>query len=278
MPHSNLSHSTLPGGLDVITLSNQHGQISISPFGAHLLSYKNAKGIERLWVSERAITDGSAAIRGGVPVCWPWFGPHPTDSHAPQHGWARTMQWSLVSHRDLPTGSELVFIPASETKAPLRSALAVKLIVTLSQQLTITLRTTNLDSEPAFLNAALHTYFAVSDVKNVKLVGLQGQYSDKLCQGQLFETPEVYQINSETDRVHHCYCGNVTLIDGEQQINIGSSGHDSIVVWNPWQAKSQEMKDMTDDGYLTMICVETALTGDVKLAGGASHTLEQTIS
>jgi glucose-6-phosphate 1-epimerase len=109
------------------------------------------------------------------------------------------------------------------------------------------------------------------------LLGLSEQYSDKTRGYQMLDTPQIYQFNEETDRVHQEQPKTLTIADGEIKTDILSSGHDSIVVWNPWQEKSISMGDMADDGYLTMLCVETAITQGQDVAPKATHVLQQII-
>ena len=147
----------------------------------------------------------------------------------------------------------------------------------IGQQLNIQLCTTNLGDTFFTYNCALHSYFAISDIKQCELLGLSGQYSDKTHGNQMFATPQPYGFTEETDRVHLQQPRNLSIIDEQIKTDILSSGHDSIVVWNPWQDKSNSMGDMADDSYLTMLCVETAITQGQSVAPGETHILEQTI-
>ena len=151
------------------------------------------------------------------------------------------------------------------------------LIVHVGKQLSVQLHTSNLGETSFSFNCALHSYFAISDINETKLLGLSGQYLDKTRHNKVFETPHPYQFNEEIDRVHLHKPERLTINHGHIKTQIFSSGHDSVVIWNPWLDKSTTMEDMLEQSYLTMLCVETAVTQGQIVLPRATHILEQTI-
>lgn len=268
------------GDIDVIKVDNQFAKASISLFGGHLLSFiPKSDERDRLWVSEMAIFDGRSPIRGGIPICWPWFSnrfPTP-EQNLPSHGYVRNQLWSLIKHEDSSLGTRLIFAPSFTSNKGFEFSVALTLMVTVAETLTIELITENTDKQTLSFTGALHTYFAVSDISQVLLEGLSGTYHDKTRDWQEFHTPSPYRFAEETDRVHHATPETLLICDDSYEIIVGSKGHDSIVVWNPWQENSRAMNDMPDKGYASMLCVETAITDGLVLNPGESHYLTQTI-
>ncbi|TDF41513.1 D-hexose-6-phosphate mutarotase [Alteromonadaceae bacterium M269] len=276
-------------GIEFVNVDNQHATAKISLFGGHLLSFiPKSDQHERLWLSPNAKMDGTKAIRGGIPICWPWFGDYKTSPHYrdsedisafPAHGFLRTQTWDLISTHDNNQHTMLRLKPQTSSGAGFDKDVQVELIVEVGKTLTISLVTTNLSSDAIAITAALHTYFSVADIEETKLNGLSGIYVDKTRSFKHLQTPSVYEFSEETDRAHLCQPEMVTIASN-QETNVYSEGHDSIVVWNPWKEKSISMSDMTDDGYKSMLCVETAVTQlpGQKIQPGQSHCLKQVIS
>lgn len=265
-----------------ITVTNTSASCRISLYGGHVLSFiPTHDNRDRLWVSPVAVLNGDRPIRGGVPLCWPWF----SDAHGkakgelPSHGFLRTQMWAVSEFNCDGTTSEMVLTPAS-TKGPGFSyECAVKLRLTISDSLTIRLETTSLEQSESFtINCALHTYFEVANIAQIALEGLSGNYKDKLDNWALRPSPSPYTFSGETDRIHQEAPASLTIVENDQpSIQIRSAGHDSIVVWNPWQGAAS-MSDMDAFGYKQMLCVETAVTNGTTIQPGASHVLTQIIS
>ncbi|MFT6805864.1 MAG: glucose-6-phosphate 1-epimerase [Glaciecola sp.] len=264
--------------IQLLHIENAFAYAEISLFGGHILSFKPKHDHrERLWVSQHAFFDAKKPIRGGIPICWPWFGAHKSKTNLAAHGYVRTQTWQIFSCEETSIGTTITLKPQTSTGDGFEGDAELVLVVHIGQQLTIQLSTTNLGYTPLTYNCALHSYFAISDIKQCELLGLSKQYSDKTRGYQILDTPQTYTFNEETDRVHQEQPKTLTIADGEIKTDILSSGHDSIVVWNPWQEKSINMGDMTDDGYLTMLCVETAITQGQEVAPKATHVLQQII-
>ncbi|GGF55815.1 D-hexose-6-phosphate mutarotase [Alteromonas lipolytica] len=264
-----------------VTITNSSATCRLSLFGGHILSYIPARdNRDRLWLSPLAVLNGDRPIRGGIPLCWPWF----SDDHGkakgelPSHGFLRTQMWSIEQYECDGALSEMVLVPKT-TKGPgFDFNCKVKLVVKVGNTLSVSLVTENLEDEKAFkINCALHTYFEVSNIHHVKLCGMSGNYKDKLDNWAVKPTPVPYEFSSETDRIHLEAPSSLTIEENQQAItSIGSQGHDSIVVWNPWQAAAS-MSDMDAFGFKQMLCVETALTKGLMLQPRQSHSLTQII-
>ncbi|WJG07855.1 D-hexose-6-phosphate mutarotase [Aliiglaciecola sp. LCG003] len=265
--------------VDTVYIDNAFATAQISLMGAHILSFvPKSDQRDRLWLSDRAIFDNKTPIRGGIPICWPWF----SDAHnqvrqdLPSHGFVRTQQWTLTSSQDTTQGTSLTFTPQNTQGPGWDQPCELSLHVLVGKSLIVELITKNTSADAFKFNCALHSYFRVSDINNVELTGLDGPYSDKTQDWQMFDTPEPYQFSAETDRIHLCESPEVKIGDTQSTL-IKSSGHDSIVVWNPWQQNSTKMRDMSDDGFLTMLCIETALTQEFILGSEEEHRLRQEI-
>ena len=266
--------------VQTLSLSNAFGNCEISLHGGHVISYVPASdGRERLWVSDRAIFDDVSAIRGGIPVCWPWF----SDSHGqdedslPAHGFVRKQAWRVKSCHDDENGTSVTLVPDSVQGPGFDYAAELKLVVHLGEMLSVTMVTRNLGNTAFKLGCALHTYFAVSDINTTELTGIDGDYLDKTRGFNRFATETPYRFFEETDRIHLSTPEQVVIHHGDGQTKVCSSGHNSIVVWNPWAENTKAIADMRDDGYTTMLCVETAVTGDFALEPGQTLALQQRI-
>ena len=266
------------GNIQVLQIDNLFAKAEISLFGGHLLSFiPKHDNRERLWVSDNAIFDGKKAIRGGIPICWPWFGAHTSNTDVAAHGYVRTQTWEILNTEDSDTGTTINLIPLTSAGDGFEGNAQLTLVVQVGKQLNIQLHTTNLGDTSFNYHCALHSYFSISDINRCELLGLSEQYSDKTRANQMFETAKPYYFKEETDRVHQDQPKTLTIIDEQIRTEILSSGHDSIVVWNPWQDKSISMGDMADDSYLTMLCVETAVTQGQEVKSGETHILGQVI-
>lgn len=266
--------------VDVLEINNKHAKATISLFGGHLLSFApHHDGRDRLWVSESAIFDNKTPIRGGIPVCWPWF----SDAHnqdrndLPSHGFVRNQNWQLKAVEENSDGTRVVLSPENAQGPGWANHCDLTITFDIGSYLTVNLETRNAGKRPVSLNCALHSYFSVNNIDNVSLEGLTGIYRDKTKNWQEFETPSPYTIHAETDRIHLSALPEINIVD-QHQTRINSEGHDSIVVWNPGSENSKKMKDMADDGYKTMVCVETAVTQTKILQPNESIKMTQVVS
>jgi len=272
-----------PLGGPVARLSTQAGTADVALKGAHVLAWEPAGSAPVLWLSPKSRLDDDLAIRGGVPICWPWFATHPSASTAPNHGTVRTRPWR-ITRTHLSADAAIASITLATDGVGLSGVpLAVQLTVTLGERLEMTLETENRSTRPETLPQALHTYFAVSDIAKVRVEGLDGlDYLDKLDGFARKPQAGAITFDREVDRI---YLGAATsrLVDVGfgRTITIDSLGTSrSTVVWNPWIEKTLRLGDMPADGYRTMVCVETGNVADdaLMLTPGATARLTAQLS
>lgn len=262
----------------MLEIDNLHAKASISLFGGQVLSFRpHRDGRERLFMANAARLDGQAAIRGGIPVCWPWFGSHREDSSLPAHGWLRKRLWQVIEQSESLDATLVILQPESTSGPGFNGKAEVELHISVGEELRLDLFTRNIGSEPFRFTCALHSYFAVQDVRQVSLQGLHGEYRDKLQDWAVLETPSPYHFSGATDRIHMDRPARLFIEDAGALTTISSSGHDSIVVWNPWREGASQLADMNAEDYVHMLCVETALTEGSELLPGHMHLLSQGI-
>ena len=251
----------LENGFRYLEVKNQHATAKIALQGAHLFHYQAKDKEPLLWLSKEAFFEKGKAIRGGVPICFPWFGKDNTDPSLPQHGFARKQVWKLISTHELADGSthlQLMLTPNKETRALWDYSFVLIYDVTVGEELTLKLTTINTDTQAFEITQALHSYFNVSNIENVSIEGLENSiYYDSLEQS-LAKQHKALSISEEVDRVYFDASSKIVLHDKKRQIELKQEGSKSLVVWNPWKEKSKAITDMNNDGYKTMICLETA--------------------
>ncbi len=279
---------TGPGGLDRLSVETTACTAELFLQGAHLCRWQPAGHPHPvLWMSRASRFEAGAPIRGGVPVCFPWFGPRAGDAAAPPHGFARTRPWAIESVSSTPGGEvdmRLVLRADAATLAIVQQAFSAVFSLRLGHTLRMALEVTNDGAEAFRFEEALHTYFTVADVRQVSVDGLAGAtYLDKTDGGRRKTQSEpVVRIAAETDRLYLDTTAGVSLIDPglARRITVEKTGSASSVVWNPWIAKSRAMPDFGDDEWPEMICIETvnAVDNAVVLAPGACHELSATVT
>jgi glucose-6-phosphate 1-epimerase len=275
------------GGLDRLLVTAPAGSAEIYLHGAQVTGWRPAGGDDVLFLSTRSRFAAGTAIRGGVPICFPWFGPHPTDPSAPSHGFARVLPWRLLGARDAGDDVvvELGLQDSAETRAgawphPFRATYRVTVGATLRLELEVT----STGTEPVTFEEALHTYLAVGDVRRIEVTGLEGTgYRDKVAGGALVAgAADPVRLTGETDRVYLGTDATGVVRDpaGGRDVVVGKDGSATTVLWNPWAEAAAAMADLADDEWTGMVCLETANVGDaaVTLAPGATHTMTATLA
>lgn len=252
--------------------------LTYHPSTAHLLSWKPPGHEEVFWLSDKAILDGSAPIRGGVPICWPWFG---SRMNAPSHGFARIAKWEVTGEEitDEYTKIEFQLIrdEASYKFWPFEADLFYD-VMAVENTLEMNLTTVNLRKIPLTITEALHTYFKISDIEQIKITNHENeQYIDQLTGNKNIQQGPII-FSEETDRVYNTTLASVIHDPGlKRKITVQKTGSRRTVIWNPWINKSAGMKDMSPDGYRSMVCVESANTTVEQVFPGGKHTLGQKI-
>ncbi len=268
---------TGPGGL--LRLAVRHdrfGSAEVYLHGAHVTGWIPAGGAPVLWMSGSSLYREDAAIRGGIPICFPWFGGGPADDQKPSHGYARLREWRIVSATEDDDGVTLAFaLPPEEGDLPLEATYKV----TVGASLGLALEVRNAGEEPVTVEAALHTYLAVSDVREVAVEGLDGAvYLDRLGgPDPVRQEEDVITFAAETDRIYVGTEASVVVDDpgAGRRITVHKTGSTNTVVWNPWADKARAMADFGDDEWPGMLCVETAdvRDGALTLGPGAEHVM-----
>lgn len=274
-----------PGGLAMALVSNDRAEAMIALQGAHVMTFQPRGQQPVLWLSQFAKFAPGKSIRGGVPVCWPWFGAHATDSAKPAHGYARTVMWDVQETEVLADGATRLRFQLQETEGTSGmgpQGLEAELVVTVGDMLAVDLVTRNGGTEVAELGEALHTYFHISDVDQVRITGLEGcDYLDKVEDFTRRTQTEAVTIGAEVDRVYLDTEAECVIEDRglNRRIRVAKSGSRSTVVWNPWTEKAEKMGDFGPEGYRGMVCVETANAASnvVTLAPGETHVLSTII-
>lgn len=274
-----LAFESGPDGLLEMQVTRPEATARIALQGAQVLDWTPSGEAPVIWCSPEARYARGQAVRGGIPICWPWFGPHADDPALPAHGLARTREWRVEATASTYEGTQidlsLVLDEDAQRQWPHPATLSLRLQI--GRWLTLALTTRNDDTRPLRLGEALHTYFHVGDIERVSLLGLEGlPYIDKVAGGERGLQGAALSFTGETDRIYLSE-GECQLLDPmlARNIIIEKRGSGATVVWNPWLEKSHAMGDMADDGYREMLCVESAnaAEAEVTLAPGETHTL-----
>ena len=267
------------GGLTRAIVSTAACEAALYLHGAHITEWTPRGAPPVLFLSDRSPYAPGKAIRGGVPVIFPWFGPRSDGKAGPMHGFARTMEWTVERTALKDDGVEvtLTLDPNPEARALGYDAFQLRFSAVFGRTLQMALETRNLSAETLVFEEALHTYFAIGDIHRVSVSGLENtDYIDKTDDfRRKLQGDEPVRIASETDRVYLSTAAACTIDDPAfgRRLAIEKSGSQTTVVWNPWIEKTKTLTDMATDDWQRMICVETANAVDnaVHLAPGATH-------
>jgi len=267
-------------GALVAEISNTGGRGSVALQGAQVLSWAPTGQEPVIWLSTDARHKAGKSLRGGAPVCWPWFGPRPEDPGKPAHGFARNLDWEPVATARAPGGTRILMrlVPGETQKSIWPYAAELTLDITMGKSLRLELTTTNLGKERFELTQAVHTYFQVGEIEAVQVLGLEGRhYIDTVGINRMRRQEGPIRIPHEVDRIYLDCPGDAVIVDQslKRRIRISKQGSRSYVVWNPWIDKSAALGDMGLNGYRKMICVETtnAATDRITVRPGGTHSL-----
>ena len=274
------------GGLTCARITSAACQATIYLEGGNVTEWTPAGSRPALFASRQSHFAAGQAIRGGVPVCWPWFGPHPRESAWPGHGFARLLGWEVEATRIGDAGKVAIVLllkSSAATRHYVPWDFELRLRVTAGPQLILKLETTNTGLDSFTIEEALHTYFAVADVRACRVMGLNGLvYLDKVEAMKRRRQDGAVSFSGETDRVYLDATGTTRIIDPGlgRTISIDKAGSRNTVVWNPWVEKAHRMADFGDEEWPAMLCVETANVGAaaVEVRPGDRHELRAVIS
>ena len=275
------------GGLERARVSGPRADAEVYLQGAHVTQWTpRGASAPVLFCSARAVYAPGKAIRGGVPLIFPWFGAHATDRSKPMHGFARARAWRLIKAEPAPDGTVVIDLGLDDdesTRALWPHAFRARYRVTVGDTLGMALDVTNTGRAPFSFEAALHTYLTVGDIRTASVGGLENtRFIDKVdAMTRKRHGAEPLRLTGETDRVFlgtpaRCVVDDPTL---RRRLSVDKTGSVSTVVWNPWSVKAAEMADLEPEDWRRMICVETANAADdaVTLAPGATHGMTATI-
>lgn len=273
------------GGLPVLRVRGARATGEVYLHGGHVTAWTPAGHDPVLWMSQASRFEPGTPIRGGVPVCFPWFGPGRSGNLAPAHGLARVAEWTLVDVIDDGTDVTLVLrltdddVRHQPGSGQWPHAFEALYHVTFGAELKLALTVRNTGEEEISFEEALHTYLAVDDIHGVSVTGLEGAtYLDKLA-GETHTQDGAVTVSGETDRVYRS-AGTAVVADGHRRIVVAKEGSADTVVWNPWTAKAAAMADYGDDEWRGMVCVETAnvLDDAVTLPAGQRQVMRARIT
>ncbi len=270
----------------VIEIENDHAQASIALHGAHLMRYCRQGEAPLLWLSRQAIYRQGTAIRGGVPICWPWFANAAPRPGLPAHGFVRTRCWQVQTIRQLADGAtevDLSIEDDAQTRELWPHAFHLQLRLRIGASLEVALSMRNTGDTPYTCSGALHSYLAVTDIGSTTISGFDGcTYRDSLAAGASCVQDGEIGFAGELDRIYIDTGADALIQDasGKRRLRVEKTGSRTFVIWNPWIKKSAAMADFEPGGYRQMVCVEAALADQdtIELAPGATHVLATRIS
>ncbi len=245
--------------LDCLELKLGESRVVVSLYGAHVLCYEVA-GQPVLWLSPTADWRQKKAIRGGIPICWPWFGACPEPFQAkltdkPNHGFARTEVWQLKNQQANAEAVSVLLSLSTDPIAPeLKLGEVFYQIELTAEGLTVHLY----GKQVAIQQAALHSYFSVADCTLTKVGNLPAQFYDKTVDMECTDHSTVCHFHAEVDRIYHAPAKTVQLIQPHQTLDIAQQGQDSTVVWNPGEEKTRQSNDIPAAQWNKFVCVESA--------------------
>jgi glucose-6-phosphate 1-epimerase len=278
-----IAFRTGEAGLPVVSLINKYGAAEVSLYGGHVLAYRPVGFAPLLFLSKRSMFEPGKPIRGGIPLCWPWFGPHPTDAAKDKHGFARLVQWDLdaTEYSGESTILRLSLKDSEFTRRIWDYAFNLKLSVTLDQSLHLELITENGDTKFFEMSQAFHPYFQVGSIDMARVYGLeQAAYSDRVTHAESRQVGAL-AIQGQVDRIYKPEKNEAAIQDDKlkRAMLLTFSGTRNLVVWNPWVEVARAIPDLEDNDYQRFLCVEPANVGDTSIAldPGERHTLKMSI-
>src|ERR1051326_7409802 len=274
------------GGLRRLVVAAKQGEGEIYLHGGHVTHFQPRGQKPLLFMSGKSWFETGKPIRGGVPVCFPWFGTGHDGKHAPPHGFSRLVDWELASANQRTDGSvdvQLKFASTDATRRQWDADFEVDYRVTIGAVLAMEFSVRNTSLKPIRIEEALHTYLAVSDVRQVNVEGLANtRYSCTVpTPRNTTEGSAPIRIVEETDRIYWNTRSTCIVHDPawKRRLVIEKTGSDTTVLWNPWIAKAKGMPDFGDDEWPFMLCIETCNVRDcaVIIQPGQTHTMTATV-
>jgi glucose-6-phosphate 1-epimerase len=280
-----LAFHEIPTGLVYAVVTTAQAKATVYLQGAHLTEWQPTGHQPVIFTSRKSEFDTGKPIRGGVPVIFPWFGPRHDGKTGPSHGFARTQDWTLAFAALAGEDLHLTFTlgPTDISRELGFDHFRVAYQMTIGRTLTLQITVGNDATAPLLFEEALHSYYAVADVHEVTISGLEGTaYLDKNDKLQSKSSPTVVTMDGPTDRVYLNTAATCVIRDvaGRRRITIAKKNSNTTVVWNPWEAAAQKLADLEPNEWHEFVCVETAnaAVNSITLAPGATHTMEAHVS
>ena len=276
-----LSHPA--GNYPVLEIDHPSCHARVALHGAHVMEWQPAGHDPVLYCSPKALLREGKAIRGGIPICWPWFNAHPTDPEKPAHGIARNRFWQLTGAQDGGGSVELRFeLKADDaTRALWQHEFHAIVEVRLGAELHVSLTSHNTGDTAFRETGALHSYLAVGDVGDVEIRGLDGATYLETAGGKRESCVQAggVRIGGEVDRIYTSAAA-LAVRDGARTIHLHKHGSASTIGWNPGPEKAAKLGDLPPDVFRRFVCVETANAPGavVTVAPGSHHLLRSRIA
>ncbi len=283
---NNIAFKKGPNGLVYAEINNDSARAEIFLHGAHVTSFIPNGQEPVIFLSQLSQYEPGKAIRGGIPISWPWFADHPTDKTKPAHGFARTSLWQVRGTEQISIDETAITLGLTDNENTLElwdHSFDLEIMLRVGGELNAELAMRNSGKESFTISSAFHSYYNVGNIEDVTIHGLEGTaYVDKVDNFTKKIQDGLLTIAGETDRIYLDTRGDCVIEDKclSRQIRIEKSGSSSTVVWNPWTQKARQMKDLGDHDYTKFVCVETTNAGDdlITLAPGERHKLELRVS
>jgi len=262
--------------LKIITINHPLFSAKVSYQGAQIFEYSSSSF--SLFTSSLAYFKNNRAIRGGIPLCWPWFGPK-EDSIS--HGFARVFNWQLKSIKEDALHVELIWCLTSDSNSKKYFAydFELELIQKISDTIELNLYVHNLDTQSFEVSEAFHTYFSIDTLNTLHVKELESKhfFNQLTCKD---ETEDNILFDKEIDRIYQEKISSITIDNNSKKISIEQENFHSVVVWNPWIEKSKSLIDMSNDEYKNMVCIESANVKErsVTIKRGEIHSVKLSIS
>ena len=272
------------GGLPKVSVSSPEAAGEMYLHGAHVTSWKPAGGEEVFFLSSQARWEDGRAIRGGIPVCFPWFGDKADDPKAPAHGFVRTKAWQLQSIAQAGSAVTVSMFTESDENTQKWWPAEFRLVhrATFARELSLELEMTNTGRTPLRFEEALHAYHRVGSIEAARVRGLDTvHYLDKTDSDREKVQQGAIVVDSETDRVYLDTTDAIELEDPalHRSTLVSKQNSRTTTVWNPWVRKAQALADLGDGEWREFICIETCNAGDfaVALGPGQQHTMKAVV-
>lgn len=270
------------GGFPLIEINNEHARATISVYAGQVLSFQPVTQSEVMFLSSQAYRQAGKAIKGGAPICWPWFGPDPEDKGRPNHGFVRNRLWQMrdvVSTQDGATQVIMGLVDTAETRKIWDYSFDLAIAITVGSVLTIELITRNTGEQSFSITQALHSYFTVGNIDRVTVLGLADKtYIDKVDEGKQKTQAGEITFSGECDRIYLDVPAELAIEDRQlnRKIEITATNSKTAIVWNPGAEISASMADLGDRDYVNFVCVETANAADEVITIAAGDTYKMT--